>query len=107
MRSILRFVVLLGLATSLLTAPALAQQPDAYVDGEVTEVDPQTLVVDPADPADPGAQVLGVQQERSEGSALPVTGGDAVGLAVVAVVMIAGGAALVLLRRSRHDMPRA
>jgi LPXTG-motif cell wall-anchored protein len=101
MRSTLKVLLLSTVAVLLLATPALAQQTDTYVDGEVTEVDPNTLVVDPADPGDPA--VLGAQVERSENSSLPVTGGDAAALVMTGVVLLAAGGALVLYTRSRRE----
>jgi hypothetical protein len=96
--------VAIGLALVVLfAAPSLAQSSGGYVTGGVIERDPQTPEVGPADPADPNAQVLGVNLERGDDDpALPVTGGDAVGLAVLATMLIMAGGAVVAVTRTRR-----
>jgi hypothetical protein len=102
MRSILRVILIGAVCATVFATPALAQDSGTYVTGEVIENEPEVLAVESADLSAESPAVLGATQERSEGSALPVTGGDAVGLAFLAVVMLAVGGALVMVNRTRR-----
>jgi LPXTG-motif cell wall-anchored protein len=90
------------IGVALMSAPAWGQAGDdsTYVEGNQSSVEGNVAVDPGADPGDPAVEVLGVDTEANSDS-LPVTGGDVAAMVAVALVLIVGGTALVVVRRRR------
>lgn len=95
-----------GVVVALALPAAVSAQTADYPGGPPPQV--QGVVVERGRPDgasnEPRTQVAGRQSRR--GDALPVTGADLVQLAGLAVVLTAGGTALVRVRR-RHEARRS
>ncbi len=79
---------LISSAGAQATYPDATPNPDQVDPGQLPQADPPAEVESAGLPGTTGIEVKGKQQ-------LPVTGGDAVGLAVIGAVLTAGGGLLV------------